>query len=142
MKKAKVSREKHDVAWTPALIETLKDALHDMDAMLEEMIRELKSGRIPSAYAFEKTRKALLTMLENMEQASHLPLLQRFLRVNGLEIAAALEASAVSAADLIDAFEKHVNAFRDACDEAEEEASPGARRGTSSDKEPFWESSI
>ena len=142
MKKAKVSREKHDDAWTPALVETLKDALHDMEAMLEEMVRELKSGRIPSAYAFEKTRKALLTMLENMEQASRLPLLQRYLRVNALEIVAALKAPAISAADLIDIFEKHVKAFRDACDEAEVEASPGARRRGADDKEPFWESSI
>lgn len=129
MKEAKPSR-KPDVSE-----ETVLSKIKVLAELLQKILAELKSGRVPEAESLETVRRELLTELAACPAAPELVELQSFLRSSAVELVSALSTPGVTANSLCELFEKRLLEFEKAKSKA-----VSRLEGGSSDS--FWEQTI
>ncbi|MGH9551929.1 MAG: hypothetical protein ACRD3W_21265, partial [Terriglobales bacterium] len=117
----------------------LTKAIRDLHHALEDVWAAISEGRTPPADALAQAREAVLQALVDDTNASELPTLQRFLRVDAMELVAALNSSATTANDLTRLSGSSKTAFDAVKNELQSKFKLNASSGAST---PFWEDSI
>lgn len=117
----------------------LLKAIRELFNALENVWAAISEGRTPRAEALSKAREAILRALADDANASELPQLQRFLRVEAMELVAALNSSTTKPADLTRLSETSKSAFDGVKNELQSQFRLDPTTGSSV---PFWEESV
>lgn len=120
--------------------EQLKKSIDSFVGVFQKAFEEINSGKMPEAGALEKARKALMKVLSEDEFGTRVPLLQRFLRGQAVELIASLKVKGADAGQLKPMWERHMKALKQALEEASNELT-GSGRADRGDR-PFWELSV
>ncbi len=115
----------------------LESALSSMAKALDDAASELTAGRMPGSEPIEKARLELVSALVDDTIGTAVPLLQRFLRTEAVELVAALKSKKSTVKSCLNHFERHRRAFEAARLEVE-----AAMQGSAGGSEAFWEASI
>ena len=111
-------RDKMDSSVKP-LISPLKKVLTAFFQAWKSAYEALQNGQLPEREPLEKARKELMQALANASEATELPLLQRFLRTDAVELLSALKTHGITADAIQERVSPHLSALEKATEESE-----------------------
>ncbi|HEY9784927.1 MAG TPA: VIT domain-containing protein [Candidatus Obscuribacterales bacterium] len=127
-------------AQPPSIPETLIHAANEFLKLVHQAWTKIESGEFPQCEDLERCRLRLLKELSESTFAAEVPELQKFLRVEAVELIAALRAGNAGAARLQAMVKRHQRTF--ACVEQELQSLIQATPVASVNGGNFWEESV